>query len=146
VKSAQHRRTLLSVDLNGQELLTARVEARPREKIVRKTNLIVATVVGVLGSAAAVAGQYCLVLSGMPNNCRFVDEESCAQAAMNAGGGCIDKNGQAIRSLGPRDAGYCLVNHGDQKCYYFNAQACAEAAKLEGGTCLTRPKLSTPVR
>ena len=113
---------------------------------MRKTNLIVASVVGVLGSAVAVAGQYCLVISGMPNNCRFVDQESCARAAVDAGGGCVDKNGRALQSIAPRDAGYCLLNHGDSKCYYFDAQACAAAAQLEGGTCLTRPKLSTPIK
>jgi hypothetical protein len=113
---------------------------------VRKTNLIVATVVGVLGSAVAVAGEYCLVVTGMPNNCRFIDQESCARAAINSGGGCVDRHGQSVMAAAPRDAGYCLVNRGDAKCYYFDAQACAQAAQLQGGTCLTRPKLSTPIK
>jgi hypothetical protein len=81
-----------------------------------------------------------VVADGMAPNCRFYDETSCMQAAINANGGCIDKSkrGQAL-SVEPKDARYCLVSRGDSKCYFYDAQSCAAAAKLNGGTCLTRP-------
>ena len=105
-------------------------------------------VLGVLGSATAVAapptGQYCVVVTGMAPNCRFVDEASCAQAAVRANGGCIDRNSRGASQFEPKDAGYCLLGHGGSKCLYFDAPACAKAAQLEGGTCVTRPALSTP--
>jgi hypothetical protein len=115
--------------------------------IVRTLNLIV---LGLLGSAAAVAapptGQYCVVVNGMAPNCRFVDETSCAQAAAKANGGCIDRHAVGgARSLEPKNAGYCMISHGDSKCLYFDAQACANAAQLEGGTCVTRPGLTSAV-
>jgi hypothetical protein len=111
---------------------------------VRTPKLIV-TIVGLLGSAAAVAGPFCVVIEGMPANCRFLDEASCAQAAVTANGGCVKKDALGTTlSVAPRDAGYCLVGHGDAKCYYFDPQSCARAAQIEGGTCLTRPRLSTP--
>lgn len=103
---------------------------------MRISRLIV-TVVGVLGSAAALAGQYCLVVDGMGANCRFFDEASCARAAVESHGGCFEK-GRAV-SVTPKGARYCLVAGGDPKCYYYDAQSCANAAKLSGGTCLTRP-------
>ncbi len=133
----------------GRQLPTTRVEV-PRGGTVRTSRLIV-TVLAMLGSAAAVAGPYCLVVEGMPANCRFLDQASCAQAAVTAGGGCVDKGaplglGTQLSAAGPKDAGYCLVGHGDAKCYYFDAQSCAKAAQFEGGTCLTRPRLSSPPR
>ena len=116
-----------------------------------RTPKLILTVMGLLGSAAAMAGPFCMVVDGMAPNCRFYDEASCAQAAVAANGGCVENRwrgkplGTAL-SVAPKDTGYCLVAHGDAKCYYYDAQACAKAALLEGGTCLTRPKLSTPVR
>ena len=116
-----------------------------------RTPKLILTVIGLLGSGAAMAGPFCMVVEGMPANCRFYDEASCAQAAVAANGGCVENRwrgkqlGTAL-SVAPKDAGYCLVGHGDAKCYYFDAQACAKAAQLEGGTCVTRPRLSTPVR
>ena len=116
-----------------------------------RTSKLIVTLIGVLGSAAAVAGPFCMVVEGMAPNCRFYDEASCAQAARLANGGCVDNRLRGTQlatplSVAPKDGGYCLVGHGDAKCYYFDAQACAKAAQIEGGTCLTRPGLSTPVR
>ena len=113
-----------------------------------RTPKLIVTVIALLGSTAAVAGPFCVVIDGMAPNCRYFDETSCAQAAVSANGGCIAKHALGTPlAVAPRNmAGYCLMGHGDAKCYYFDAQACAKAAQLEGGTCLTRPRLSTPVR
>ena len=100
-----------------------------------------------LASAAAMAGTmgpYCVVVQGMPANCRFYDEASCARAAAMQSGGCVARTAFATPlNYAPKDAGYCLVSHGDAKCFYFDAASCAKAAQLEGGTCLTRPRLAT---
>ena len=59
-------------------------------------------------------------------------------------GGCVARTAFATPfNYAPKDAGYCLVSHGDAKCFYFDAASCAKAAQLEGGTCLTRPRLAT---
>jgi hypothetical protein len=61
-----------------------------------------------------------------------------------ASGGCVARTAFARPQYeAPRDTGYCLVSHGDAKCFYFDAASCAKAAQLEGGTCLTRPHLAT---
>jgi hypothetical protein len=115
-----------------------------------RTPKVILTVIGLVGSGAAMAGPFCMVVDGMAPNCRFYDQASCAQAAVAANGGCVENGwrGRQLEtpvSVAPRDAGYCLVGHGDAKCYYFDPQSCAKAAQLEGGTCLTRSRLSTPV-
>ena len=112
---------------------------------MRARNLMFA---GLLGSAAAFAAppiaQYCVVVTGMSPSCRYVDEADCAQAAAKVNGGCVDRNGVGTaHSFEPKDAGYCLVGHGDSKCYFYSAQACASEAKIQGGTCVTKPSLSS---
>jgi hypothetical protein len=133
---------------DGRELQTVPVEV-PGEEIVRTPKLIL-TVIGLVGSAAAMAGPFCMVVDGMAPNCRFYDEASCAHAAVAANGGCVENRWRGTQlatpvSVAPKDAGYCLVGHGDAKCFYFDPQSCAKAAQLEGGTCLTRSRLTTPV-
>jgi hypothetical protein len=103
---------------------------------------MMATGIGLFGSAVAVAGPFCLMVTGMPANCRFYDESTCAAAAASQNGGCVPNNPisrAAPVSIGTDHARYCLVNSGDAKCYYYDAQACAKAAQDYGGTCLTRP-------
>jgi hypothetical protein len=93
---------------------------------------------------AGPSGPYCVVVQGMPANCRFYDEVTCARAAVIEGGGCVARTAFATPlNSAPKDAGYCLVSHGDAKCFYYDAASCAKAAQLEGGTCLTRPRLAT---
>jgi hypothetical protein len=116
-----------------------------------RTPKLILTVIGLLGSTAAMAGPFCTVVEGMPANCRYYDEAACARAAAAANGGCVENRFHGTQlgtpvSIAPKDAGYCLVGHGDAKCYYFDPQSCAKAAQLEGGTCLTRSRLSTPIR
>ncbi len=109
-----------------------------------RTAKLLLSAIWIVGSAAAVAGPYCMVVSGMAPNCRFYDEASCAQAAVAAGGGCVaKKEGFGLdMSTAPREAKFCLVNGGDSKCGFYDAQSWAAAAKLNGGTCLTRPSRS----
>jgi hypothetical protein len=113
-----------------------------------RTSKLIVTVLMMLGSAAAVAGPYCVLVDGMAPDCRFYDQASCAQAAVTHGGGCIDRSGPlgTQLSVAPRDAAYCLVGQGDAKCFYFDAQSCAKAAEFHGGTCITRSRLSSPTR
>jgi hypothetical protein len=56
-------------------------------------------------------GPYCVVVQGMPANCRFYDEATRARAAAMENGGCIARTGFATPLNSARqDAGYCLVS------------------------------------
>ena len=108
---------------------------------MRALKVIVAGI-GLLGSAAAFAGGYCLVVQGMPANCRFIDEQSCARAAVEQKGGCVSNNTGQLASavnVSPDHSRYCLISGGSPKCWFFDAQSCAKAAQESGGSCLTRP-------
>jgi hypothetical protein len=112
-----------------------------------RTLRVLVTGIALFCSAAAVAGPFCVVVTGLPPNCRFYDEDSCARAAVASNGGCVThKFGrlEAAQPVEPRNASYCLVRSGTQQCYFYDAQSCAKAAQEYGGTCITRPKLSRP--
>src|SRR5256886_13429222 len=48
------------------------------------------TAVGLTASAACVAGPFCVVVTGLGQDCKYYDEGSCAQAAMERHGACVE--------------------------------------------------------
>jgi hypothetical protein len=103
---------------------------------VRKLKTLM-TAIGMAGPAAALAGPFCVVGSGLGQDCRYFDEASCARAAVAQHGACIDKSSGVATGFN-KDSRYCLVGAGEAKCYYYDAASCARAAQDEGGTCLER--------
>lgn len=95
--------------------------------------------IAMAGPAACLAGPYCVVVSGMGSDCRYYDEASCARAAVERQGGCIDKH-TGIPKQVSKESRYCLVGAGESKCYFYDAASCARAAQDQGGTCLERPR------
>jgi hypothetical protein len=107
--------------------------------------------VSLLYSNAAVAqrwsGKFCVVSTDLPPNCRFMDEDSCARAAIAQDGACVTNPHdpiEAAQPVEPRNASYCLIRAGLRQCYFYDAESCAKVAKERGGTCITRPKMSRP--
>ena len=108
--------------------------------VVQNLKLTLMAAIGILNSAATVAGPFCVVVPGLgPPQCRYFDEASCARAATVAHGGCIGNPKQGIApSMAPEHARFCLVTGTGTMCSYYDAPSCAQAAKEFGGTCLTR--------
>ena len=103
---------------------------------MRKLKTLI-TAIAMAGPAACLAGPFCVVGTGLGQDCRYFDEASCAQAAVARHGGCIDKSTGVATGFN-RNSRYCLVGGGETKCYYYDAASCARAAKDHGGTCLER--------
>ena len=110
--------------------------------VVRILKTLVTTV-GLTASAVCVAGPlmgpYCVAITGFGQDCKYYDEASCAQAAVERHGACVDRSTGRATGLN-HNARYCLVGGGDSKCYYYDAPSCAKAAQDHGGTCIERPK------
>ncbi len=134
MKRGRERRTLVPVNLAGTGLL--RDFKVLMGGVVRKLKTLMAAI-GMAGSAACLAGPFCVV-SGLGQNCRYFDEESCARAAVAQRGACIDKSTPVAPGINQHSR-YCLVGVGENKCYYYDAASCAKAAQDQGGTCLQRP-------
>ena len=100
------------------------------------------TAIGLAASAACVAGPFCVVATGLGQDCKYYDEASCARVAVERGGACVDKSTGVATGVN-RDARYCLVGAGESKCYYYDAAACARAAQDQGGTCLQRHRFGS---
>ncbi len=97
------------------------------------------TTVGLAASTACLAGPFCVVATGLGADCKYYDEASCARAAVERHGACVDKSTGMATGLS-RNARYCLVGGGESKCYYYDAASCAKAAQDHGGSCIERPK------
>jgi len=105
---------------------------------VRKLKTLM-TAIGMTGSAACLAGPFCLVGTGLGQDCRYFDEATCARAAVQRHGGCIDKSSVVAPEFN-KHSHYCLVGAGEPKCYYYDAASCAIASHDHGGTCLERSR------
>jgi hypothetical protein len=108
---------------------------------VRKLKTLM-TAIGMAGSAACLAGPFCVVGTGLGQNCRYYDEESCARAAVEQHGACVDRSTGLAAGFNQHSR-YCLVGAGDSKCYYYDAASCARAAQDHGGTCIQRRRSGT---
>jgi hypothetical protein len=110
--------------------------------VVRILKTLVTTV-GLAASAVCVGGPlmgpYCVAVTGFGQDCKYYDEASCAQAAIERHGACIDRHTGIATGLN-KDSRYCLVGAGENKCYYYDAASCAKAALDFGGTCVERPR------
>src|SRR2546430_17682530 len=83
------------------------------------------TAVGLTASAACVAGPFCVVVTGLGQDCKYYDEGSCAQAAMERHGACVDRSTGLATGFN-RGARYCLVRAGESRCEYYDAASCAK--------------------
>src|SRR2546430_8109257 len=72
------------------------------------------TAVGLAASAACVAGPFCVVVTGLGQDCKYYDEGSCAQAAMERHGACVDRSTGLATGFN-RGARYCLVGAGESR-------------------------------
>jgi hypothetical protein len=113
----------------------------PKGGVVRKLKKLIIAI-AMAGPAACLAGPYCVVVPGMGKDCHYYDEASCARAAVERHGGCVDKHTGIATGLS-KDSRYCLVGAGEAKCYYYDAASCARAAQDQGGTCLQRHRFGT---
>lgn len=109
---------------------------------MRKLKTVI-TAIAMAASAACLAGPlhgpYCVSVPGLAPDCKYYDETSCARAAVQRQGACVDRStGFALR--GPNaGARYCLINAGDAKCNYYDAASCVRAVRdLGGGSCVER--------
>jgi hypothetical protein len=108
---------------------------------VRKLKKLIIAI-AMAGPAACLAGPYCVVVPGMGKDCHYYDEASCARAAVERHGGCVDKHTGIATGLS-KDSRYCLVGAGEAKCYFYDAASCARVAQDQGGTCLQRHRFGT---
>ena len=108
--------------------------------VVRNLKLTLVAAIAILSCTTAVAGPFCVVISGLGRQCHYFDEASCARAATAAHGSCVVNTAEVTApSDTPRQARFCLVSAGTgAKCNYYDLSSCARAAQDAGGSCVAR--------
>jgi hypothetical protein len=109
--------------------------------------LIGCTLVAALSPAAmapaAMAAPFCVTVSGLPDQCLYVDPVQCQREAERQGGRCganPDEFEAPVSALG-----YCLAQAGNVvSCVYPAYSDCQTDAKRQGGACIAAKPPASP--
>ena len=94
-------------------------------------NLLIAAF-GAVDSAGALAAPFCVDVTGLPQQCYYVDPNSCRTEATRQGGQCT-ANANELQTP-PRAQAFCLVTAGNaMSCTYPDRADCdRDSARLKG--------------
>src|SRR2546421_7629239 len=103
--------------------------------VVRNLKLTLMAAIAILSCTAAVAGPFCVVISGLGRQCHYFDEASCARAATAAHGSCVVNTAEVTApSDTPRQARFCLVSAGARgECNDYHFSPLPPAGPEAGG-------------
>lgn len=92
---------------------------------------------------AAAAAPFCVKVTGIPDQCLYVDPTACQKEANRAGGRCITNDREFQRPVAALP--YCLARAGNvMSCVYPAHADCETDAKRLGGTCVASRRSSRP--
>ena len=90
---------------------------------------------GAACSAGAAAAPFCVDVTGLPQQCLFVDPNSCRLEAVRQGGQCV-ANANELQTP-PRSQAFCLVTAGNaMSCTYPDRADCDRDSTRLKGTCI----------
>ena len=103
-------------------------------------NLLIAAF-GAAYSFAAAAAPFCVDVTGLPQQCYYVDPALCQAEAARQRGQCI-ANAAEFRTP-PRSQAFCLVTAGNaMNCTYPDRADCDNDSRRLKGACI--PSMNTP--
>ena len=87
---------------------------------------------GAAYSAGAAAAPFCVDVTGLPQQCLFVDPNSCRTEATRQGGQCV-ANANELQTP-PRSQAFCMVTAGNaMSCTYPDRADCdRDSVRLKG--------------
>lgn len=97
-------------------------------------NLLIAAL-GAAYSAGAFAAPFCVDVTGLPQQCYFVDPNSCRLEAARQGGQCT-ANANELQTP-PRSQAFCMVTAGNaMNCTYPDRAECDRDSTRFKGVCI----------
>ncbi|MFV3129071.1 hypothetical protein [Niveispirillum sp. KHB5.9] len=91
----------------------------------------------------AAAAPYCVKVTGIPDQCLYVDPVSCQREANRAGGRCTTNAREFEAPVAAQP--YCLATAGNvMSCVYAVHADCETDAKRQGGTCIASKRPASP--
>ncbi len=105
-----------------------------------RSNLLIAAFSAVY-SFGALAAPFCVDVTGLPQQCYFVDPNSCRAEATRQRGQCVANVNELTTP--PRSQAFCLVTAGNaMSCTYPDRAACDSDSVRFKGACI--PSNNTP--
>ena len=105
-----------------------------------RRNLLIAAFSAVY-SFGALAAPFCVDVTGLPQQCYYVDPTQCQAEAHRQNGQCI-ANANEIKTP-PRSQAFCLITTGNaMSCTYPDRADCESDSSRLRGACI--PSLNTP--
>jgi len=96
---------------------------------------------GLLLTAPVLAAPYCVDVTGIPQQCLYVDPAQCQAEALRQKGECVANSAEV--KAPPRAQAFCLVQSGNVlSCIYPDRADCDRDSKTLKGACM--PALPTP--
>jgi hypothetical protein len=90
---------------------------------------------GAVYSAGALAAPFCVDVTGLPQQCLFVDPNSCRTEAQRQGGQCVANANEMVTPL--RSQAFCLVTAGNaMSCTYPDRADCDRDSVRLKGACI----------
>lgn len=90
---------------------------------------------GLLLAGPAAAAPFCVKVTGVPDQCLYVDPVSCQREASRLGGRCTTNAREMAAPVAALP--YCLVQAGNAvSCVYPAHADCETDARRQGGTCV----------
>lgn len=112
---------------------------------MRRIGLLFLTVTMLTGPA--LAAPFCVKVTGLPDQCLYVDPAACQREANRAGGRCTTNAREMPAPVAALP--YCLAQPGNvMSCVYPAFADCDLDARRRGGTCVASqsPKGPAPVQ
>jgi len=86
-------------------------------------------------SAGVAAAPFCVDVTGLPQQCLFVDPNSCRTEATRQGGQCVANSNELTTP--PRSQAFCMVTAGNTlSCTYPDRADCDRDARQLRGACI----------
>ncbi len=99
---------------------------------------------GAAYSAGAVAAPFCVDVTGLPQQCLFVDPNSCRAEAARQHGQCV-ANANELQTP-PRSLAFCMVTAGNaMSCTYPDRADCDRDAAQLKGVCIQSNNADTTI-
>jgi hypothetical protein len=111
--------------------------------MMKRYLLAVALMLG--GTSAALAAPFCVNVTGIPQQCLYVDAANCQREASRLGGRCTANPAELMTPVSA--ARYCLaLGGGIMSCVYPAYADCETDAGRLGGACIATPPPSSTLQ
>jgi hypothetical protein len=111
---------------------------------LRKLMIVAFSAASAAYSVCGAAAPFCVDVTGLPQQCLFVDPNSCRTEATRQGGQCVANSNELTTP--PRSQAFCMVTAGNvMSCTYPDRADCDREARQLRGACIPSNNADTTI-